>query len=159
MRNPAKDDGLRAEGLARGLYQRKIKNLRSGEPRRLMKKVGSKNRGSHPDGLPLARSGLYISCAYPTVNSLKSGTPSSGFSDLLFHDDVAQILEESHTKARSHERGKGKGIISDSENLRAAASPHGNSSEVSSENLRAFVALCEPILRPPTISAIVQVEE
>ncbi len=29
-----------------------------------MKIQGSKNRGSHPDGLPLARSGLYISCAY-----------------------------------------------------------------------------------------------
>ncbi len=63
--------------------------------------------------------------------------------DLLFHDDVAQILEESHTKARSHEGGKGKGIISDSENLRASASSHENSSEVSSENLRAFVASCE----------------
>lgn len=108
-----------------------------------MKKTGPKNRGSHPDGLPLARSGLYISCAYLPVNSLKSATRSSGFSDLLFHDDVAQLLEESHTKARSHEGGKGKGIISDSENLRASASPRENSSEVSSENLRAFVASCE----------------
>jgi len=63
--------------------------------------------------------------------------------NLLFHDDVAQLFEESHTKARSNEGGKGKGIVSDSENLRAAASPHENSSEVSSENLRAFVASCE----------------
>jgi len=78
-----------------------------------------------------------------TVNSLKSGTRSSGFSGLFFHGDVAQILEESHTKARSHEVGKGKGIISDSENLRASASLRENSSEVSSENLRAFVASCE----------------
>ena len=29
-----------------------------------MKKTGPKNRGSHLDGLPLTRSGLYISCAY-----------------------------------------------------------------------------------------------
>ena len=135
-----------------------------------MKKVGPKNRGSHPDGLPLASSGLYISCAYLTINSLKSGTCSSGFSDQLFHDDVAQILEESHTKARSHEvgKGKGKGIISDSENLRASASLRENSSEVSSENLRAFVASCETspirnrLLRPtansPDLLAVIKQE-
>ena len=29
-----------------------------------MKKTGPKNRGSHPNGLPLTGSGLYISCAY-----------------------------------------------------------------------------------------------
>jgi|GEM_PF-414045 len=63
--------------------------------------------------------------------------------DLLFHDDLAQILEESHTKARRHEGGKGKEIIFDSENLRVSASPRENSSEVSSETLRAFVASCE----------------
>jgi len=57
-----------------------------------MKKTGPKNRGSHPDGLPLARSGLYISCAYLPVNSLKSATRSSGFSDLLFHDTLAPHL-------------------------------------------------------------------
>ncbi len=57
-----------------------------------MKKVGPKNQGSHRDGLPLARSGLYISCAYLTINSLKSGTRSSSFSDLLFHDNVAQTI-------------------------------------------------------------------
>jgi len=142
MRNPAKDDGLRAEGLARGLYQRKIKNLRSGEPRRLMKKVGSKNRGYHPDGLPLARSGLYISCAYPTVNSLKSGTPSSGFSDLLFHDDVAQILEESHTKARSHEVTKGekeKGLFPI---LKISAPPHLCVKILLKSPLKTFVPSC-----------------
>ena len=63
--------------------------------------------------------------------------------DLLFHDDVSQLLAESHAKARSLEGGKGKEIISDSENLRVSASPRENSSEVSSENLRAFVASCE----------------
>ena len=46
--------------------------------------------------------------------------------DLLFHDDVARLLEESHTKARSHEEAaKDSGIFS------------------SPEFLRAFVASCE----------------
>ncbi len=62
-----------------------------------MKKTGPKNRGSHPDGLPLARSGLYISCAYLPVNSLKSAIRSSGFSDLLFHDTLAPHLTHSES--------------------------------------------------------------
>lgn len=45
--------------------------------------------------------------------------------DLLFHDLVAQILEETHTKARSREEEK---------NHTAISSP---------EFLRAFVASCE----------------
>lgn len=32
-----------------------------------MKPKGPRNRGSHPDGLPLTSSGLYISCAYLLV--------------------------------------------------------------------------------------------
>jgi hypothetical protein len=34
-----------------------------------MKLKGPRNRGSHPYGLPLVKSGLYISCAYPEVES------------------------------------------------------------------------------------------
>ena len=45
--------------------------------------------------------------------------------DLLFHDDVSQLLEMAHTKARSHEEEK------DNEN------------GLLSETLRAFVASCE----------------
>ena len=45
-----------------------------------MKKTGPKNRGSHPSGLPLVMSGLYISCAYLAKGSLKSVKRSSGFS-------------------------------------------------------------------------------
>ena len=79
-----------------------------------MKKTGPKNRGSHPSGLPLVMSGLYISCAYPPKDSLKSTTRSSGFSvvkksvirrehmaerDLLFHDTLAPHLAAYALKA------------------------------------------------------------
>lgn len=45
-----------------------------------MKLKGPRNRGSHPDGLPLAKSGLYISCAYPPapfVNTPPVSRPGS----------------------------------------------------------------------------------
>jgi hypothetical protein len=41
-----------------------------------MKLKGPRNRGSHPDGLPLARSGLYISCAYPPAPFVHSPSVS-----------------------------------------------------------------------------------
>ena len=72
-----------------------------------MKKTGPKNRGSHPDGLPLTRSGLYISCAYlleafrnsvarsrcfPAVRQQIFRSEHMAERDLLFHDTVAPHL-------------------------------------------------------------------
>ena len=42
--------------------------------------------------------------------------------DLLFHDTVAQILEATHTKSRSHEEGKAKSEFPSAEFLRAFVS-------------------------------------
>ena len=38
-----------------------------------MKLADPRNRGSHPYGLPLVKSGLYVSCAYPCTKSLALG--------------------------------------------------------------------------------------
>jgi len=54
--------GLWHQALARELRHHKNKSPRSRKHRRLVT-VGPRNRGSHPFRLPLARSGLYLSCA------------------------------------------------------------------------------------------------
>ena len=72
-----------------------------------MKKTGPKNRGSHPDGLPLTRSGLYNSCAYlleafrnsvarsrcfPAVRQQIFRREHMAERYLLFHDTMAPHL-------------------------------------------------------------------
>jgi hypothetical protein len=52
---------------------------------------------------------------------------------------LARLLEEAHTKARSHEGGEEREMVSDSKNLRDSASP----CEPSPAFLRAFASSCE----------------
>jgi hypothetical protein len=56
---------VRREAVARGFRDDQRKSPRGFAPRGLMRSTGPRNRGSHPCGLPLTRSGLYLSCAYP----------------------------------------------------------------------------------------------
>ena len=59
--------------------------------------------------------------------------------DLLFHDDVARLLEEAHAETRRRGEEKDHEEVLVSEILRVSAPPR----EPSPAFLRAFVSLCE----------------
>ena len=55
----------------------------------MIKLKGPRNRGSHPYGLPLAGSGLYLSCAYPSLECYNFRGLSSFSSSHKLADAVA----------------------------------------------------------------------